>query len=247
MACTAGSRQLILCLVRPVRAFPLIPAAVAAMALSACATAPMSQLQRTQDGTTALARIDGGFRVVAYGSDFIMTPPQGWHMVFATEQLLDAHVVCGTPDGKQFANILVWDGSRVPTAQEVRPGPSAQAYLKMLRRSADRDIQMRRERHMILRDGRRVSIWRFHSDYWGERLYATFPAGSAVVSVEVGSLSRGLPLRDAMRTFLESYRPNQAMQLTASKRAIYAGGVRRRALMLRGMRGGLAAADLVSR
>ena len=41
--------------------------------------------------------------------------------------------------------------------------------------------------------------------------------------------------------------PNQAMQLTASKLAIYAGGVCRRASMLRGMRRGLAAADLVSR
>ena len=40
---------------------------------------------------------------------------------------------------------------------------------------------------------------------------------------------------------------NQAMQLTASKPAIYAGGVCPRELMLRGMRIGLAAADLVSR
>ena len=41
--------------------------------------------------------------------------------------------------------------------------------------------------------------------------------------------------------------PNQAMQLTASKPAIYAGGVCHREHMLRGMRRGLAAADLVSR
>ncbi len=37
------------------------------------------------------------------------------------------------------------------------------------------------------------------------------------------------------------------MQLTASKPAIYAGGVCRRERMLRGMHRGLAAADLVSR
>ena len=42
-------------------------------------------------------------------------------------------------------------------------------------------------------------------------------------------------------------RPNQAMQLTASKSAIYAGGVCRREHMLRDMHRGLAAADLVSR
>jgi hypothetical protein len=40
---------------------------------------------------------------------------------------------------------------------------------------------------------------------------------------------------------------NQAMQLTASKPAVYASGVCRRERMLRGMHRGLAAADLVSR
>ncbi len=40
---------------------------------------------------------------------------------------------------------------------------------------------------------------------------------------------------------------NQAMQLTASKPAIYAGGICHRARMLRRMHRGLAAADLVSR
>ena len=40
---------------------------------------------------------------------------------------------------------------------------------------------------------------------------------------------------------------NQAMQLTASKLVVYAGDVCRRERMLRGMRSGLAAADLVSR
>ena len=42
-------------------------------------------------------------------------------------------------------------------------------------------------------------------------------------------------------------RSNQAMPLTASKLAIYAGGVCRRERILRGMHRGLAAADLVSR
>ena len=41
--------------------------------------------------------------------------------------------------------------------------------------------------------------------------------------------------------------PNQAMQLTASKPAVYASCVYRRERMLRLMHSGLAAADLVSR
>ena len=42
-------------------------------------------------------------------------------------------------------------------------------------------------------------------------------------------------------------RSNQAMQLTASKPAIYASSVCRRERMLRVMHSGLAAADLVAR
>jgi hypothetical protein len=42
-------------------------------------------------------------------------------------------------------------------------------------------------------------------------------------------------------------RPNQAMQLTASKLAIYVVRVRHRGFVPRGERSGLAAADLVSR
>jgi hypothetical protein len=42
-------------------------------------------------------------------------------------------------------------------------------------------------------------------------------------------------------------KPNQAMQLTASKSAIYTFRICRRKRILRGMHSGLAAADLVSR
>ncbi len=50
-----------------------------------------------------------------------------------------------------------------------------------------------------------------------------------------------------MLTSMSTPTPNQAMQLTASKPAIYAWSVCRRDRMLRGMHSGLAAADLVSR
>ncbi len=58
---------------------------------------------------------------------------------------------------------------------------------------------------------------------------------------------------DMVRTFKRADdprstpRPNQAMQLTASKPAVYAWSVCRRNRMLRSMHTGLAAADLVSR
>ena len=46
---------------------------------------------------------------------------------------------------------------------------------------------------------------------------------------------------------VDTKRPNQAMQLTASKAGVYAWSVCRRERILRGMRRGLAAADLVAR
>ena len=46
---------------------------------------------------------------------------------------------------------------------------------------------------------------------------------------------------------MQPKRPNQAMQLTASKPDVYGWSVCRRERMLRGMRRGLAAADLVAR
>ena len=49
------------------------------------------------------------------------------------------------------------------------------------------------------------------------------------------------------REFMPQRSSNQAMQLTASKPAVYAWSVCRRERMLRGMHSGLAAADLVSR
>ena len=50
-----------------------------------------------------------------------------------------------------------------------------------------------------------------------------------------------------LRSISRAIRPNQAMQLTASKPDVRAWGVCRRERMLRGMHRGLAAADLVSR
>ena len=179
-----------------------------ALALSVQAAGGASSGQRTQDGTTIVGRVRGGFRIAAYGAALTMTAPPGWRVLLCTEQPLDAHVVCNAPDGKQAASINIWDASRAAavthSAKQARP----EAYLRSLRRSRDPDIQMKRDGEIKLTNGRRVPVWRFYSGYWGERLYVTVPAGAAVVSVEVGATSAGLPLRETLRALLESYRPN---------------------------------------
>ncbi len=66
-----------------------------------------------------------------------------------------------------------------------------------------------------------------------------------------GPIREGLPVKiwhsDGRILRLDVKKPNQAMQLTASKPAIYAVRACRRERMLRRMHSGLAAADLVSR
>lgn len=183
----------------------------AALVLSAQASDGAPSGQRTQDGTTVVGRVKGGFRIAAYGKALTMTAPPGWRVLLCTELPLDAHVVCNAPDGKQAASINLWDASRAAAVTHSAKQATPEAYLRSLRRSRDPDIQMRRDGEIKLANGRRVPVWRFHSNYWGERLYVTVPAGATVVSVEVGATSAGLPLRETLRTLLESYRPNQAM------------------------------------
>ena len=71
-------------------------------------------------------------------------------------------------------------------------------------------------------------------------------------SARTAWLHHGRSLRCASRcqthqmSVYRQTRPNQAMQLTATKPAVYAVRVCRRERMLRGMRRGLAAADCVS-
>ena len=80
-----------------------------------------------------------------------------------------------------------------------------------------------------------------------------FPDELAEVTAEFGG-SRGRAFKSNTVVLAKtrwpkhtSKKPNQAMQLTASKSAIYAFRVCHRASMLRSMHRGLAAADLVSR
>ena len=76
--------------------------------------------------------------------------------------------------------------------------------------------------------------------------FAAFAITTFYISTSPRSQSRGSCRLTARHRCTET-RPNQAMQLTASKLAVYAWGVCRRQRMLRGMHRGLAAADLVSR
>ena len=73
------------------------------------------------------------------------------------------------------------------------------------------------------------------------RVLATLPQETRELAF--GQMTAARRIRD----FVARKRPNQAMQLTASKPDVYAFRVCHRNRMLRGMRIGLAAADLVSR
>ena len=75
-------------------------------------------------------------------------------------------------------------------------------------------------------------------------------AGRYVLRLNITSVPEHLEISGAGIRLLklrDTPRPNQAMQLTASKPDVHAWSVCRRKRMLRGMHRGLAAADLVSR
>jgi hypothetical protein len=176
--------------------------------VGACATERAAKLQRTADGTTLVGRVDGGFRIAAHGTDFTMRAPVGWRILLSTEEPLNATVVCASPDGKTFASVDVSDAS--PAAATATERAEANAYLRQLHRYKDPDIQMVREPHVTVPDGRELPVWRYFSDYWGQHLYLTIPAGSAIISIEAESrpvTSDTSALRDILRALVNSYRP----------------------------------------
>ena len=71
--------------------------------------------------------------------------------------------------------------------------------------------------------------------------------GRYMLVVSLGAAASASGVSMSVHMLVDANASNQAMQLTASKPAVYASSVCRRERMLRGMHRGLAAADLVSR
>ena len=149
------------------------------LALATTYAGEMSALQRIADGESQVGRTRSGFRIIAHGADVRMKAPRGWRVALCTEEPLNAQVVCEAPDKKSFVEVRVRAAGQ---REELDARPTD--YLQELRRFKDPQIAMAADGALPLADGRRVSVWRFSSSYWGQRLYTRITRGRAVVDIE---------------------------------------------------------------
>lgn len=162
--------------------------------LVACHTLHAAPLARTADGEALLGREGQTFRIVARKIDVTMKAPPNWRVALSTEEPLDAQVVCESPDKKSFLEVRV----RTRTGLRENANTAPNDYLGQLRRYKDPAIVMKQDRSVALPGGRRVSVWRFSSRYWGVRLYTCITEGSAVIDVEASG-HRGVGELTALR------------------------------------------------
>jgi hypothetical protein len=162
-------------------------------------------LEQTADGKALLGREGQTFRIVAHNIDVAMKAPAHWRVALSTEEPIDSQVVCESPDKKSFLEVSI----RMPTGVRENAKTAPNDYLAQLRRYKDPEIEMKEDRSVVLPDGRRVSVWRFASRYFGVHLYTRITEGSAVIDVEasdrrrVGELTA---LRRNLAELLASYK-----------------------------------------
>jgi hypothetical protein len=168
---------------------------------------PAAKLQRTADGKTLVGHMRNGFRIVAHHVDIKMKAPRGWRVALCTEESLNADVVCISPDKKSFASVRVREADR----GDLTDAP--EDYLRQLRRFKDPKIEMRPADSIVLADRRRLKVWNFFSEDWGQHFYIRIPAGSATVDLEVESHSPTpdvSELRHVLKGLARSYRSKPA-------------------------------------
>jgi hypothetical protein len=168
-----------------------------------------TKLQDTVDGKTLVGHTRNGFRIVSHHIDVRMKAPRGWRVVLCTEEPLKADVVCISLDKNSLASVIV---------REASAGDRADApddYLRQLRRFKDAKIEMRPANSVVLADRRRLTVWNFSSENWGQHFYVRIPAETATVEVEVEShvpMSDASALRRVLQGLARSYRSKPAKE-----------------------------------
>jgi hypothetical protein len=144
--------------------------------------------------------------------------PPDWHVSACTDGPMNSIFSAGgqvSPFGLDF------------TVEE--PSRNYRSYLKFIRAHYDDKVEMRPEAEFTLPDGRKLTPYRYFSDYWGQRLVLLIPEADYTCQFEFTALSSLAALRGshtAMQRILDSYRcihkksSNQAMQRTGSRNAM---------------------------
>ena len=174
-------------------------------ALTASQAGETGALQRTADGASEVGRTSSGFRIVAHGVDLRMDAPRGWRVALCTEEPLNAQVVCESPDKKSFVEVRVRAAGH---REELDARPAN--YLRELRRFKDPQIAIAADGRLPLANGRRVSVWRFSSSYWGQHLYTRIARGGAVVDIEASDTRANGDLTRLRRILADVIRSSKA-------------------------------------
>ena len=176
MACTVGSRQLILCRVRPqrMRLWILI---LIAPSLAVASEDPV--LHAWDNGPPGIppSSATATFKVPKGWSEIRLDPKYGGSERYSLcpTELLD------TGDRPVIQVLFAYMDFTAPYTQLGQ----ARSYLEATHRHADDKVRMRRVGVVHHREFGPVHLFHYYSDYWGERLRAKITAAPLGVSVEL--------------------------------------------------------------
>ena len=107
-----------------------------------------------------------------------VTAPSGWTVVSSKDEPLDWNYAGDPPtkDGRQFGVRLDEVGPHAAT--------DYQAYLKNVHQLYDPKVRMAPEAPFTLKDGRKITPYRYYSKYWQQRLVIIIPEGNAATVFE---------------------------------------------------------------
>ena len=107
-----------------------------------------------------------------------LAAPSGWTVVSSKDEPLDWNYAGDPPtkDGRQFGVRLDEVGPHAATTY--------QAYLKNVHQLYDPKVRMAPEAPFTLKDGRKITPYRYYSTYWQQRLVIIIPEGKAATVLE---------------------------------------------------------------
>jgi hypothetical protein len=107
-----------------------------------------------------------------------LVAPSGWTVVNSKDEPLDWNYAASAPkdDGREFGVRLDEVGAHAATTY--------QDYLKNVHQLYDPKVRMAPEATFTLKDGRKITPYRYYSTYWKERLVIIIPEGKAATVLE---------------------------------------------------------------
>ena len=157
----------------------------------------------TQDGQYKLGRNGSNLRAEVGTMVVAFRVPPEWRVSACTDEPMDCIFSAGSsPNSLSLAFSLYQDSRKLSLSQRYR------RYLEGIHAHADTKVGMRAESPYCLPDGRRITPYRYFSDYWGQRLVVLIPEGDYTSEFEFTarrSLSALRASHGTVQQILDSY------------------------------------------